>query len=146
MKKLLALITALSFAAIAVAADINDLSKKANAGDAQAQYELGMAYFDGDGVDPDPVKATQWFEKAAKQGHNESIYQYGTAVFTGDGVKADKIMGCAWLYLSTVDSSEYLCLSQMNGDQRAQAKAESEKLQATICLVYPSDPSAEEGR
>ena len=126
MKKILLLI--LIIALPVFAAGLDDLAKKTGTGDAQAQYDYAMALMMGDYADPDMEKAVQWFEKAAMQGHPEAQYELGTAIFNGDGVKADKIMGCAWLYLSTVDSSEYICLSQINADERAKAKAESEKL------------------
>jgi hypothetical protein len=38
-------------------------------GDAQAQYNLGMMYYAGDGVPQDYSVAAQWLEKAALQGN-----------------------------------------------------------------------------
>ena len=44
--------------------------KRANEGSAQAQYDLGMRYFNGDGVDVDIEKAVLWLSKAAEGGHS----------------------------------------------------------------------------
>jgi TPR repeat protein len=37
-------------------------------GNAQAQYNLGLLYYNGQGVPQDYTKAREWFEKAAAQG------------------------------------------------------------------------------
>ena len=44
----------------------------ANAGDAWAQYSIGLCYFGGDGTAQDYKAAVHWFEKAAKQGKPEA--------------------------------------------------------------------------
>jgi uncharacterized protein len=41
----------------------------ANAGDAEAQYRLGMMYFRGRGAKPDYKEMQRWFLAAANQGH-----------------------------------------------------------------------------
>ena len=39
-------------------------------GDAEAQYNLGIAYLYGEnGIEEDRMQAMQWLDKAAKQGH-----------------------------------------------------------------------------
>jgi Fe2+ transport system protein B len=43
--------------------------KSAEQGDANAQYELGLLYIDGEGVSQDHAKASEWIRKAAEQGH-----------------------------------------------------------------------------
>ena len=43
--------------------------KGAKQGDADAQYNLGYMYENGDGVEGDYVIAAEWYEKAAAQGH-----------------------------------------------------------------------------
>ena len=41
----------------------------ADYGDAGAQFSLALCYHFGRGVDVDPVKAIEWYTKAANQGH-----------------------------------------------------------------------------
>ena len=43
--------------------------KRAEAGSATAQYDLGLRYLKGEGVEKNLVEARKWFEAAAKQGH-----------------------------------------------------------------------------
>jgi len=43
------------------------LEKKADEGNARAQYELGLMYYRGDGVDKNMAKARQWLSSAAAQ-------------------------------------------------------------------------------
>ena len=52
---------------VAWADEISDLKQKAENGDAEAQFELGMRYEFGDGVEKAPAKAEEWFQKAAEQ-------------------------------------------------------------------------------
>ena len=44
----------------------------ANSGHAEAQFNLGLMYFNGDGVTKDDVKAVKWFRKAANQGDEDA--------------------------------------------------------------------------
>src|SRR5258708_26324688 len=41
----------------------------AERGDREAQYRLGLAFHQGQGVVRDPVDAAKWIRKAAPQGH-----------------------------------------------------------------------------
>lgn len=54
--------------------DIAALQKKAEAGDAYAQLNLGAAYDNGMGVARDIEKALNWYEKAAEQGVAEAQF------------------------------------------------------------------------
>lgn len=49
------------------------LQKAAEQECAQAQYNLGICYFKGDGVSMDEAKAVEWWQKAAEQGNAEVI-------------------------------------------------------------------------
>jgi uncharacterized protein (TIGR02145 family) len=49
--------------------DISSLISQAEQGDAEAQYNLGVAYVKGDGVSFDVEKAKYWYAKAANNGH-----------------------------------------------------------------------------
>ena len=50
-------------------ASLRDAAEKGNAA---AQFELAVRYFEGRVVPRDPKLSTQWFEKAAKQGHAQA--------------------------------------------------------------------------
>ena len=47
--------------------------KRAAAGAAHAQYDLGVRYSKGDGVDKDPKTAEKWLAAAATQGHTQAL-------------------------------------------------------------------------
>lgn len=65
------------------------LSVKANAGDAEAQYQLGYNLYH-DKTHPDMPQARSWFEKAAAQGHAKAAYAAGLMYSHGDGGNADE--------------------------------------------------------
>ena len=48
------------------------LRRAAGQGHADAQYALGLAYFEGKGVPRDVAQARSWIEEAAKRGHPEA--------------------------------------------------------------------------
>lgn len=55
-------------------------------GDAEAQYQVGLAHLDGDGVWRDEREAYAWFLKAARQGHAKAEHRVallGVYDFTG---------------------------------------------------------------
>ncbi|UYY58658.1 SPOR domain-containing protein [Sphingomonas sp. S2-65] len=53
----------------------------ANAGNADAQFNLGQAYKLGRGVPVDLALAEQWYGRAARQGHEQAEANYGLALF-----------------------------------------------------------------
>ena len=52
-----------------------DLKKRAAAGDAAAQFELGILYYYGQGVTQDYAQARAWFEKAAAHEQDKEVQQ-----------------------------------------------------------------------
>ena len=80
-----------------VAADIATLRRKAEAGDAAAQYELGRAYDKGKGVEEDEVEASRWYSRAGRQGHKKALYELGSQHFFGAGdVPFDRVRSYAY--------------------------------------------------
>ena len=49
--------------------------KAAQNNEAQAQYDIGMIYLDGNGVSKNHNIAKDWFEKSSAQGHAESQFE-----------------------------------------------------------------------
>lgn len=49
-------------------ANISELKNKAEQGNAEAQYSLGVCYRCGDGVEKNLEEAIKWYKKAAEQG------------------------------------------------------------------------------
>lgn len=55
------------------ASEFADSLKRAEGGDAESQYQVGLCYYVGDGVPQDVVKASEWFKLSAEQGHAKAI-------------------------------------------------------------------------
>ncbi len=72
------------------------LSVAANAGHAAAQYELGVAYFDGRTVARDLKAAALWLERAATQGLAPAQYRLATLFEKGMGVTRDPSLAKLW--------------------------------------------------
>jgi len=77
-------------------ADINSLQKQAEAGDAEAQSELGMIYAKGQGVTQDFSEAAKWIRKAAEQGVAQAQYNLGGMYSSGQGVVQDYVEAVRW--------------------------------------------------
>ena len=67
-------------------AEIAALRVKANAGDADAQYNLGVCYNVGHGVPQDSVQGAAWIRKAAEQGLVGAQFNVGLMYAYGRGV------------------------------------------------------------
>jgi uncharacterized protein len=72
------------------------LLAKANAGDADAQYQVGRNYSSGDGVLRDYSQAEFWFRKGAEQGNPDSQFMLGGLYHSGQGVPQDSAQAFAW--------------------------------------------------
>ena len=66
------LVASTSVVGVAQQEPIEEIRAKAEQGDADAQYSLGVIYRQGQGVAPDDVEAARWFRLAADQGLAES--------------------------------------------------------------------------
>ena len=106
-----------------------ELEKSAKNGDAKAQYEVGMDYFDGNGVSKNTETAGKWFHLATKQGHAEATskfysfyskelekaaksgdaqaqYEVGMDYYIGEEITQNKETAAKWLYLSSLQGHE----------------------------------------
>jgi hypothetical protein len=68
----------------------------AEQGNRDAQFKLGEAYYDGQGVAQDRQQALRWIRAAAEQGHVEAQYTLGFMYQMGRGVPADPSQASAW--------------------------------------------------
>ncbi|MDR0307263.1 MAG: sel1 repeat family protein [Chitinispirillales bacterium] len=65
--------------------EINELITDAESGNPLAQTDLGICYFRGYGVEPDPKKALFWYLKAAKQDEPAAMTNAGRCYMFGIG-------------------------------------------------------------
>jgi hypothetical protein len=76
--------------------DINTLTAKAEAGNAEAQAELATRYDTGESVTADQNKAFHWFRKAAAQGHGFAQLFTGNYYLHGKGTAKDEAKAFEW--------------------------------------------------
>jgi TIR domain/Sel1 repeat len=65
------------------------LAKTADAGDADAMYDLGLVYANGKGVAQDYGKAREWYQRAADVGKALAMNNLGDLYYYGKGVARD---------------------------------------------------------
>ena len=78
---------------------------KAEKGDADAQYQVGVMYRDGKTVNADLKQAFRHFKKSADQGHVMAQYELGVLHLHGKGAKRDAIAAFTWLNIAGANGS-----------------------------------------
>jgi hypothetical protein len=82
-------------------AELGALRARAEAGDAQAQFEMGVKLDNGDvGLPPDDAAAAAWYRRAAEQGHARAQNSLGSLYQFGEGVPQDWAEAGKWYRLS----------------------------------------------
>ena len=71
--------------------------RKAQAGDAEAQFQVGQSYAEGRGVTRDLAEAAKWYRKAAEQENAAAQDGLGICFFRGKGVEYDAAEAVKWL-------------------------------------------------
>jgi len=64
---------------------------------AKAQYQLGLRYLQGKGVNQDSRSAVMWLQRAAEQNYAPAQYQLGELYRTGEGVEIDATAAIEYL-------------------------------------------------
>ena len=83
------------------AADFAATKKDAESGDAEAQYNLGLMYDNGEGVPQDNAEAVKWYRLAADQGKALGQLNLGVMYYNGEGVPKDLVEAYAWFFVSS---------------------------------------------
>lgn len=73
-----------------------EFSAAAEEGLMLAQYNLGILYFTGRGVEADAEQAFRWTLAAAEQGHTAAQFNVASLFFTGEGVDRNPERGIQW--------------------------------------------------
>ena len=72
------------------------VSPSGRAGVAEAQFNLGVMYANGQGVKQDYFEAVRWFLQAAEQGVASAQANLGSAYTAGRGVRQDDTEAVKW--------------------------------------------------
>ena len=75
---------------------VKQYMKAAEQGDANAQYNLGRCYADGEGVEKDQKKAVYWYTKAAEQELARAQNNLAICYENGEGVERDMKKAVYW--------------------------------------------------
>ena len=91
----------------------------AEQGDADAQYNLGVMYANGEGVIEDDKEAVKWYRLAAEQGNAEGQFNLGTMYARGEGVIENYKEVVKWYRLAAeqgyADAQSHLAYMHANG-------------------------------
>ncbi len=91
----------------------------AHQGNRDAQYAMGVAYYEGNGVNRDLDEALAWFRKAADSGHPTAMFNLGVAHWQGRGVEKSFAKAVDWweraAELSDIPSQYNLGLAYYRG-------------------------------
>lgn len=77
---------------------LTDLTIKARAGDTSAEYDVGVIFARGDGVNQDYAKAAGWFREAAINGHLAAQYNLAVLYERGLGVPQNTNEALIWYH------------------------------------------------
>lgn len=72
------------------------LRSQAQAGDAEAQFQLGIRLAIGEGLRKNAQEGAKWLEKAANGGHAKAMHVLGTLYEEGQGVEKSDSKAADW--------------------------------------------------
>jgi hypothetical protein len=114
------------------AKSLPELRKLAGQGDAEAQWQMGVRFHNGEGVPHDDAQAMQWFERAAEQGHVTAQGALGAYYFAARGVPKDLSKAYFWSVIAVAQ-----------GDEISKGRLELLASQMTQAQVYAARQQAE---
>jgi len=85
--------------------DVQETTRLAKSGDAEAQYFLGLKYDQGQGVPQNYAEAVKWFRKAAEQGLADAQFALGLKYGKGQGVPKNYTEAMKW-YRKAADQGD----------------------------------------
>ena len=74
----------------------------AEAGSAEAQFNIGVLFQKGRGVPADSAEALRWYRRAAWQGHADAQNNLGGMLSRGEGIPEDYVQAHMWFSLAAV--------------------------------------------
>ncbi len=80
--------------------------RSAEQGYADAQFNLGLLYVNGEGVEQDMDQAVTLFKKAADQGHVDAQNNLGALFYLGEGIARDKEKAIMWFEKAAAQGNE----------------------------------------
>lgn len=84
----------------------------AEAGNAEAMFNLGWMYTNGQGVSRDDVKAVEWYQKAADLGNVDAMVNLGLMYLFGQGVSPNDAKAAEW-FQKAADLGDSVAMSNL---------------------------------
>lgn len=119
----------------------------ANEGNAEAQFDIAYAYFNGEGIERDYASAAMWFKRSARQNYAKAQYNLAYCYMNGRGVPRDYDKASDLLHLSANNNYKRAQLTladcYANGILVEQNDKESQKWMAMAANLQPEQPKTE---
>lgn len=119
----------------------------ANEGNAEAQFDIAYAYFNGEGIERDYASAAMWFKRSARQNYAKAQYNLAYCYMNGRGVPRDYDKAFELLHQSANNNYKRAQLTladcYANGILVEQNEKESQKWMAMAANLQPEQPKTE---
>ena len=115
---------------------VTEIHRRAEQGDADAQFTLGVRYANGEGVLKDDEEAVRWYRLDADQGHAFAQSLLGGMYIEGRGVLKDPVLAHMWFNISGANGNEIARESRDNLERdmtRAEISRATEL--ARVCMA-----------
>lgn len=119
----------------------------ANEGNAEAQFDIAYAYFNGEGIERDYASAAMWFKRSARQNYAKAQYNLAYCYMNGRGVPRDYDKAFDLLHQSANNNYKRAQLTladcYANGILVEQNEKESQKWMAMAANLQPEQSQTE---
>lgn len=119
----------------------------ANEGNAEAQFDIAYAYFNGEGIERDYASAAMWFKRSARQNYAKAQYNLAYCYMNGRDVPRDYDKAFDLLHQSANNNYKRAQLTladcYANGILVEQNEKESQKWMAMAANLQPEQPKTE---
>jgi len=89
-----------------IEAALREFKPLAESGHKNAQFQLGLLYAFGEGVQKDLSLASEWFHRSAEQGHARSQVILSSLYFNGQGLKKDIVYAHMWASIAATNGDK----------------------------------------
>lgn len=133
---IMTVVAASIFGASVSAESLTETRMAAEKGAAEAQFKLGLFFFNGQsGLPKSYAESAKWFRAAAEQGHHEAQFSLGAAYLYGLGVPRDYVEAYKWATLAVAGApddvsrdSHLVTLDAIEAKITPSQRAEAQKL------------------
>jgi hypothetical protein len=108
-----------------------ELYSSALRGDKIAQFQVGVLYERGKGIEQNQRQASQWYEKSALQGHVDAQYNIALMYATGRGIEKNERIAMMWFASAAKQGDQEARKLLLNMiDEKSEPQSKKEVLQS----------------